>query len=293
MAGQPERAGVRRGDVSTGLPCTPGGGGCFLTEKLSHMTDLLSHLTYPVTVLNQFLFFFSSKYTCAILNLHFSTKDHWPYLKALSWWNVGRFLFFILALYSSKWFVFFFFSREFFFSSFCKKLLIGFTSWLIFLFPDFFNASCFFFLFFFVRSGESCVFTYCISTVFKFLVAAGSLDKEEQSKPLVCLHESESLKKTKWRCRKVKGRCVKGLFRGKWVHRKLRTDTLHVLLARWKGCYLNLSSRRADVLWMYLKLWIFTASQSHQTQQPMTLFTLTCLIQFINLPLCWTFLNVS
>lgn len=75
MAGQPERSGVRWGDVSTGLPCTPGGGGCFLTEKLSHMTDSTSHLTYPVSLLNQILFFIYI-YIRAVLNLHFSTKDH-------------------------------------------------------------------------------------------------------------------------------------------------------------------------------------------------------------------------
>lgn len=56
MAGQPERSGVRWGDVSTGLPRAPGGGGRFLTEKLSHMTDSTSDLTYPVSLLNQILF---------------------------------------------------------------------------------------------------------------------------------------------------------------------------------------------------------------------------------------------
>ncbi len=57
------------------------------------------------------------------------------------------------------------------------------------LFPDFlicFAFSFFFSFFLYVGSGEICAFTYCIYTVFKFLVAAGSLDKEEQSKPLVC-----------------------------------------------------------------------------------------------------------
>lgn len=55
MAGQPERSGVRWGDVPTGLPGAPGGGGRFLTEKLSHVNDPPSHLTYPVTVMNQIL----------------------------------------------------------------------------------------------------------------------------------------------------------------------------------------------------------------------------------------------
>lgn len=37
------------------------------------------------------------------------------------------------------------------------------------------------------------MFTYCISTVFKFLAAAGSLDKEEQSKLLgLLMKESEN-----------------------------------------------------------------------------------------------------
>lgn len=57
MAGQPERSGVRWGHVPTGLPCALGGGGHFLTEKLSHVTEPPSHLTYPVTVFNQILFF--------------------------------------------------------------------------------------------------------------------------------------------------------------------------------------------------------------------------------------------
>ena len=50
------------------------------------------------------------------------------------------------------------------------------------LFPDFLICSAFSFFFLYVSSGEICAFTYCISTVFTFLVAAGSLDKEEQSK---------------------------------------------------------------------------------------------------------------
>lgn len=57
VAGQPERSGVRRRDVPTGLPCALRGGGRFLTEELSHVTDPPSHLTHPVTVLNQILFF--------------------------------------------------------------------------------------------------------------------------------------------------------------------------------------------------------------------------------------------
>lgn len=63
------------------------------------------------------------------------------------------------------------------------------------LFLDFLLCSAFLY----VSSRAICVFTYCISTVFTFLVAAGSLDKEEQSKPLVCFKskKSESLQKTK------------------------------------------------------------------------------------------------
>lgn len=99
-------------------------------------------------------------------------------------------------------------------------MLIGFTSRLI-CFRTFWSVllHLLLFLFFFpyASSGEICVFTCCISTVFKFVfffAAAGSLDKEEQSKPLVCLKkkESETLKKTKWRYRRTKEKCLKRFF---------------------------------------------------------------------------------
>lgn len=56
MAGQQERSGVRRRDVPSGLPRALGGGGPFLSQKLSHMTDPPGHLTHSVTVSNQNLF---------------------------------------------------------------------------------------------------------------------------------------------------------------------------------------------------------------------------------------------
>lgn len=164
-------------------------------------------------------------------------------------------------------------------------MLIGFTSRLI-CFRTFWSVllHLLLFLFFFpyASSGEICVFTCCISTVFKFVfffAAAGSLDKEEQSKPLVCLKkkESETLKKTKWRYRRTKEKCLKRFFffcllRGSQLTESFVPRPTHrgtVCLAH-LAFYLNLSGQRADFLWMYLKLWFFTTSQSHQTRQPIT-----------------------
>ena len=129
-----------------------------------------------------------------------------------------RKIFFILALYSSKWFVFFFFFLwHFSFLPFLKNVNRFYLS--ADLFPDILicsSSSSSFFFFPYPSSGEICVFTCCISTVFKFVfffAAAGSLDKEEQSKPLVCLKkkkkkEPETLKKTKW-YRRTKEKCLK------------------------------------------------------------------------------------
>lgn len=100
-------------------------------------------------------------------------------------------------------------------------MLIGFTSRLI-CFRTFWSVllHLLLFLFFFFRTQvpEKSV---CLHAAFRqslslflFFAAAGSLDKEEQSKPLVCLKkkESETLKKTKWRYRRTKEKCLKRFF---------------------------------------------------------------------------------
>lgn len=105
----------------------------------SWVTRLIHRVTWLILLL--FSIKFIKKATCAVLNLHFSSKDHWSCLKALSWDNMSK-EFFILALYSSKWF--------FVFSSFVSiflpffKMLIGFTSWLI-CYRTFWSAFFFFF----------------------------------------------------------------------------------------------------------------------------------------------------
>lgn len=92
---------------------------------------------------------------------------------------------------------FFFFLWHFSFLPFLKNVNRFYLS--ADLFPDFLicSSSSFSFFFPYASSGEICVFTCCISTVFKFVfffAAAGSLDKEEQSKPLVCLKKKKNLK---------------------------------------------------------------------------------------------------
>lgn len=162
-------------------------------------------------------------------------------------------------------------------------MLIGFTSRLI-CFRTFWSVLLLLFLFFFrtqVPEKSVCLhaaFRQSLS-LFLFFAAAGSLDKEEQSKPLVCLKkkESETLKKTKWRYRRTKEKCLKRFFffcllRGSQLTESFVPRPTHrgtVCLAH-LAFYLNLSGQRAYFLWMYLKLWFFTTSQSHQTPQPIT-----------------------
>lgn len=128
MAGQSERTGVWRGDVLARLPCPPDGGGCFLTEKLTRMTVPQSHVIYPVTVLNQILFLG----TCAVLNLHFSTKDHWPCLKCCLETicrNIYIYVYTYFFFYTcTLWFKIFFSFMLFVFFSFVFFMLNGFTS---------------------------------------------------------------------------------------------------------------------------------------------------------------------
>lgn len=128
MAGQSERTGVWRGDVLARLPCPPDGGGCFLTEKLTRMTVPQSHVIYPVTVLNQILFLG----TCAVLNLHFSTKDHWPCLKCCLETicrNIYIYVYTYFFYTCTLWFkIFFSFMLFVFFSFVFFFMLNGFTS---------------------------------------------------------------------------------------------------------------------------------------------------------------------
>lgn len=65
VAGQPERSGVRRGHVPTGLPRALGCGGRFLTEKLSHATGHTESPDWSCYCFesNSFFFFFL-KYSC-------------------------------------------------------------------------------------------------------------------------------------------------------------------------------------------------------------------------------------
>lgn len=149
MAGQSERTGVWRGDVLARLPCPPDGGGCFLTEKLTRMTVPQSHVIYPVTVLNQILFLG----TCAVLNLHFSTKDHWPCLKCCLeticrniYIHVYTFFFYTCTLWFKIFFsfmLFVFFSFVFFYAEWFYLLVICFWTFsstlLLFLFVCLFS----------------------------------------------------------------------------------------------------------------------------------------------------------
>lgn len=187
--------------------------------------------------------------------MHFSTTDHWQCLDV--WLEIFRETFFFLYLHFKvcNCCIFFVFVTLFF----LFLILISFTSWLIFRAYIFLfnNISSVY------SSWEIRVFTYCLSTVFKLLVAAGRLHKEEQS--IVGL--KESLKKTKWRNGKLQENFLKELFSRELLS-KTKLDHANKLqnctLALWywrscsiigkKGFYLNLKSWRAGVLWMYLRI---------------------------------------
>lgn len=139
-----------------------------------------------------------------------------PFLKKI----LCRIIVFILALYRSNYF-WGFFSSFFKLSIGCTSLLICFrTSW-----SAFFVLFCFLFC---MRVPEKPV---CLHTAYleslKFLAAAGLPDMKEQSKPLVCLKEAESLKKTKWRYGRTKSNgWTAGMLIGRTIaHRKRCTDT--------------------------------------------------------------------
>lgn len=143
MAGQPERSGVRWGDVPSGLPRSLGGGGRFLTEKLSHMTDSVTPTYCYCFESNSFL----EIYLCCFQLALFPLKTSDP-ASRLCLEIICRTIF-ILALYRTKWFVFF---------SLFKKKLIGFTSWLIHLWT-FWSVE----LFLYVTFREICM---CLHSAF-------------------------------------------------------------------------------------------------------------------------------
>lgn len=163
-------------------------------------------------------------------------------------------------------------------------MLIGFTSRLI-CFRTFWSVLLLLFLFFFrmqVPEKSVCLhaaFRQSLSLFF-FLLLLALLIRRNKANPSFGLKkkkESETLKKTKWRYRRTKEKCLKRFFffcllRGSQLTESFVPRPTHrgtVCLAH-LAFYLNLSGQRADFLWMYLKLWFFTTSQSHQTRQPIT-----------------------
>lgn len=139
------------------------------------------------------------------------------------------------------------------FSSFFKNV-----NWFYLLADLFLDFFCLF-LCVYVTSREICVFTYCISTVFKFLVAAGCLDKEEQSKRLVCLKKNLNLSRRPNEDIEGQRKMFERAFsRGnaywddissKKPSYENRSNVVpYVLLTHRKGLYLNLSGQRAVVL---------------------------------------------
>ena len=230
VAGQPERSGVWRGDVSPGLPGAPGGGGRFLTEELKGVKDPPGpHLTYPVTVLNQILLL--------LLFLILVLFRTFP-LKTVSRLEMTcRKIFWFLYLHftvQNYLYVFFFFFFVTIFSSFFKNV-----NW-FYLSADFFWGGVY------VTSQKSVRLHTEFLQSLKFLVAAGSLDTEDQSKRPRLLQRTLNLSRRPNEDGVGQGETFElGFFRG-----ETGPDAPWYRMSRspiGKGLYLNLSGQRADV----------------------------------------------